>query len=292
MKESFICKECQVEFFGRFPRNKELCSLACGKKYVRKHNVLTVEAIRENFKYCPETGQLFRLEKGSYLPVKTRKTVKGYLETSFMSKDPLVHTLAWVLMEGEFPVNQIDHKNQIKDDNRWENLRPATNAQNQYNIGARSSNKSGYKGVTRKTKFRWTASIRVNGNRISLGAFDTAEEAALAYNEAALKLHGEFAYLNEVKEVPDIYATDKLGKRNSAGFLGVYEKKGEGRNRRWVARLQVDGKVYRSGAFYTKEEAAEAYNKLVLQHLGPTGKLNKLPSGRSDRKSKLVLAIR
>lgn len=77
---------------------------------------------------------------------------------------------------------------------RRENMRLATKAQNQWNRGKNSTNTSGYKGVSFQGK--WRASIKVNGNRIWLGTFPTAELAARAYDEAAKKYHDEFAFLN------------------------------------------------------------------------------------------------
>jgi len=86
----------------------------------------------------------------------------------------------------------VDHINTIKADNRIINLRLATPTQNQ-------QNKSGCgvypKGVTwrdRKEK-PWQAKIRVNGERLHLGSFETMEEAAKTYQEASEKYHGEFA---------------------------------------------------------------------------------------------------
>lgn len=91
----------------------------------------------------------------------------------------------------------VDHKNRIKSDNRRENLRIATRSQNGYNITKTSRNTSGFKGVSwHKGAVRFIASIGHDGVLRHLGYFDTAEDAALAYNAAAIRLHGEFANLN------------------------------------------------------------------------------------------------
>jgi hypothetical protein len=75
------------------------------------------------------------------------------------------------------------------------NLRSCTRLENTWNRGATSRSKTGYKGVWgRKNRFR--AAISVRGNRINLGQFGTAEEAALAYDDAAKEHYGEFARLN------------------------------------------------------------------------------------------------
>ena len=77
------------------------------------------------------------------------------------------------------------------------NLRRATRRQNTQNQKLRSSNESGYKGVSwHKTRKKWQAYIMADYKRQHLGLFLSAKEAAIAYNEAALRLHGEFAAIN------------------------------------------------------------------------------------------------
>ncbi len=88
----------------------------------------------------------------------------------------------------------VDHINLDTLDNRRENLRVATNSQNQYNKPLQKNNTSGYKGVTYFKQFgKWVARIRVNNKSIYLGVFDTPEAAADARKIAAIELHGEFA---------------------------------------------------------------------------------------------------
>jgi hypothetical protein len=99
---------------------------------------------------------------------------------------------------------QVDHINGNKLDNRKENLRIANASTNKANDGLRSTNTSGHKGVTKASGSRkrkpWVAQIKVNYEHIHLGYYATTEEAAKAYNEAALKYFGEFAKLNVVEE--------------------------------------------------------------------------------------------
>lgn len=103
------------------------------------------------------------------------------------------HRIAWILMTGDWPKGQIDHKDGDKGNNRWDNLRECTASQNQANKIPYGS--SGLKGVSRTPKsIKWRAQIRVNGKAKHLGSFDTKEEAHAAYCLAAEVTHGDFAY--------------------------------------------------------------------------------------------------
>lgn len=91
----------------------------------------------------------------------------------------------------------VDHKNGNGLDNRKSNLREATHSQNSMNRDyPRSVNQ--YRGVTFVRPGKFQARITVNGKRESLGYFSSDSEAALAYNQASKKLHGEFGRLNVV----------------------------------------------------------------------------------------------
>jgi hypothetical protein len=92
-----------------------------------------------------------------------------------------------------------DHINGNVLDNRKCNLRKCTRAENIRNSPKRKTNTSGYKGVSwHKQHNKWASSIRLNNKDIHLGYYTDIIEAAKAYNEAAQKYHGEFAWINEV----------------------------------------------------------------------------------------------
>lgn len=91
----------------------------------------------------------------------------------------------------------IDHINGNELDNRRENLRSATNAENLMNQKLCSNNTSGFKGVIwRKDRNKWQAKIMVHGKTQHLGYSNCKIEAAKAYDNAARELFGEFARLN------------------------------------------------------------------------------------------------
>jgi len=107
----------------------------------------------------------------------------------------LAHRVAWLLCTKQDPLeSQIDHIDGNSCNNRITNLRIATNTQNCYNSKRPKNNTSGYKGayLDRRSN-RWGACIRVDGQSVWLGTFDTSELAHMAYSKAAAELHGEFA---------------------------------------------------------------------------------------------------
>lgn len=94
---------------------------------------------------------------------------------------------------------EVDHIDGNPLNNQRSNLRLATSRQNKCNRGPRKDNKSGYKGVSwHKQRKKWTARIKYKDVYKYLGLFDKKKDAALAYNEAALKYHKDFAFINQL----------------------------------------------------------------------------------------------
>jgi hypothetical protein len=103
-----------------------------------------------------------------------------------------IHRIVWKMATGLEPVEQIDHINGIKDDNRLCNLREATHGENQHNSGARKNSLLQVKGVGKRPNGKFRAHARSEGEYVSVGTYTTLEEAKAAYDKAVQLLHGEF----------------------------------------------------------------------------------------------------
>jgi hypothetical protein len=90
-----------------------------------------------------------------------------------------------------------DHKDLNGLNNQKYNLRTATHSENLCNRNSRKNSSSKYLGVSlSKNKNKWRCHVVKNGSTAYLGYFENEIDAALAYNEAAQKVHGEFTNLN------------------------------------------------------------------------------------------------
>lgn len=113
-----------------------------------------------------------------------------------------IHTLMkWAFFKNYDENLQIDHINNIRTDNRLENLRLCTHQQNSFNQKRKRVSSSRFKGVHWcKTYKKWVSAIRHNKRGKHLGNYDNEIEAAKAYDKKAKELFGEFAWLNFPEE--------------------------------------------------------------------------------------------
>lgn len=151
----------------------------------------------------PNNGYNCRIKPGDIaggLHKYYKKCRTSYIRIRINRKFYLAHRLAFLYMTGNIP-KYIDHKDNNGLNNKWENLRKASKRDNSANVLIQENNTSGYKGVTfDKSRNKWLAGIKYNYKRINLGRYDTAKEAAMAYDKKALELFGEFACTNFSKE--------------------------------------------------------------------------------------------
>jgi hypothetical protein len=163
-------------------------------------NPLNISDLRELLSYDPKTGELKRLKNRKKTPVQNRAPQAGWTDkdgyrvVSIRKKKYFAHRVAWAIFYGKDPNREIDHINGDPGDNRIDNLRLATRAENSQNRWIPSRNTSGSKGVCWvESRKKWQAQICVAGKYCFLGRFYTREAAESVYNAAAARLHGEFA---------------------------------------------------------------------------------------------------
>lgn len=148
--------------------------------------------------YCPSSGILSwkadsgRVRAGS--PAGWLNKADGYRYVEIRGTPFLAHRIAWKLTHGVDPIHEIDHRNGVRSENAFTNLREATHSENMWNCGQRTSNTSGIKGVSwDKARSKWLAQIQLHGRKKHLGRFPSKEEATEAYRKASLNLHGAFS---------------------------------------------------------------------------------------------------
>lgn len=147
--------------------------------------------------YDPETGviawKVERRKQGGMIkvgdPAGTLNS-DGYVVITVNGVQYKGHRLAFFLHKKAWPKGLLDHKNRVRHDNRWDNLREASNSVNMQNrVSAQKNSTTGLVGV-RKARGKFQASIKIpGGSRKHLGTFDKAEEASSAYQQAKLKYH-------------------------------------------------------------------------------------------------------
>lgn len=162
---------------------------------------LTAERVRELLDYEPETGEFrWRIARSGVVVGKVAgyKAHNGYMQLKVDYRIYAAHRLAWLHFYGEWPVNEIDHINCVKDDNRIVNLRDVSNQANSQNrrearrMSTPSPFSTGLLGTyfnQRRRCFIANISNPITGKYEYLGRYATAEEAHAVYLEAKRRLH-------------------------------------------------------------------------------------------------------
>lgn len=162
-----------------------------------KREAITHSEVKELLHYEPLTGIFTRKVStggryGSAVgSVAGTLNDGGYVLISLKSLQYRAHRLAWLYMTGKWPEFEIDHKDGIRTNNCWENLRDVTGKVNVQNARkARKNSKTGLLGSSWNMRDkRFVARIRVGCKYQSLGGFDSAELAHAAYLTAKRQLH-------------------------------------------------------------------------------------------------------
>lgn len=163
---------------------------------------LTVERLREVLNYDPETG-LFtwlvasaRRQRGQVAGHPCKRT--RYILIGIDGRLYHAARLAVFWMQGRWPKRLVDHRDGVRGNNEWTNLRECGDLENAQNKGIQTNNALGVKGVWFYPKRnRFIAQIKPpKRGPIMIGRFKTIEEASAAYQAAALKYFGEFARAN------------------------------------------------------------------------------------------------
>lgn len=154
--------------------------------------MITQKYLQSILEYNPDTG-IFTWKIDVDNNVKYGNTAgnvnnKGYMRIAINKKSYLAHRLAWLYVYGEFPLEQIDHTNHDRTDNRIDNLRCVSNQENAMNASKRKDNKSGTVGVSWYNRYnKWVVQIKANNKRIHLGYFTDINDAIAARKQAEIK---------------------------------------------------------------------------------------------------------
>lgn len=173
-----------------------------------KNDRLSPEQVANLFSYEPSTGHIrwkVRSDRNSNWNDRFAGRVAGTLAKGYVQVVVTIdgisgfysgQRLAWVLYYGSWPDGEVDHINHDPADNRIENLRLATHSENGCHK-KQATGKVPFKGVYwMPTKQKFAAQIKRDKQWKWLGLHETAEDAARAYDAAAITIHGEFAKTN------------------------------------------------------------------------------------------------
>jgi hypothetical protein len=171
---------------------------------MKREEELTAEIARKLIAYDPDTGVLtwlprerewFKTDrswKGWNVQFSGKQAgyagTKGYIYVCILEKPYRAHRVAWLLMTGSWPENEIDHINHDRADNRFVNLRDVPHLDNHRNMSIRVASASGVTGVYwHKTFRKWHAYIKVNGRGLHLGSFSEKHDAISARKAAEIE---------------------------------------------------------------------------------------------------------
>jgi hypothetical protein len=228
--------------------------------------ILDAQRLREILDYDIETG-IFRWKT---MLAHRRKPgdvagslTHGYIEIGISNQRYRAHHLAWLYVTGSWPALDIDHKDGIRKNNAFANLRQVSNqknAQNRHQVSSRKTS-TPFLGVTwNKSRQCWMAQIRTkDGKNLNLGLYDNDYQAHIAYLYAKRE-HHEDATIASVDLPPKPEPRNlrrRTSKVNGVSFDNTRMK--------WCAKVRIDGRYRHLGYFLTEQEAIHA----VQQNTSP-----------------------
>lgn len=165
--------------------------------------------LRSLLRYAPETGRLYWLPRNpsmfreGKIPTELACRIwntkyagkeaftansRGYRVGGIFGRAYEAHRVIWAIVHGDWPSNNIDHENGVRNDNRISNLRDVSTQENARNSKLPSDNTSGVIGVDwRQHKGKWRASIKAEGRQIHLGHFTNFDSAVAARKAAEVQ---------------------------------------------------------------------------------------------------------
>lgn len=185
-----------------------------------KSQLPSPELLRKLLRYDSETGKLYWLQRDVSLFKETAirssshscnlwntrysgaeaftcMSNDGYCTGAIFGQTFRAHRVIWAIQSGTWPVNDVDHVNGIRNDNRWVNLREATRAQNALNRRSNAGSSSGYVGVSWcAPNKKWRVQTTLDGVKKHVGLFQTEEEAASAFDAIRANKNSEFVRKN------------------------------------------------------------------------------------------------
>ena len=238
--------------------------------YIGEHRVLIDEEflpLMEEYRWC--VGSVGYVVRNIY-KTHAQKNNDDY-------KNILLHRAIVGAEKGQC----VDHRNGVRLDNRLKNLRICSHLENMRNQSNKKNSASKLKGVSQNKRSEsrpWKAHIKAENKIIRLGVFESKEEAAKAYDEAA-KLHfGEFAWLNYPEKEDEIevlktYYQAPFKSISASKYIGPTFDKRVPKNP-WTSKIIVDKKRIYLGLHPTQESAARAYDKKSWELFKDKSKLN------------------
>jgi hypothetical protein len=202
---------------------------------------LTQETLKKYLKYDKESGVFtWAVSRGGKVVGDIAGSIeKGYIRIRLEGVNYAAHRLAWLYETGTWPFDEIDHIDRVRDNNRFANLRDATDRDNANN---RSTNREVI-GAYPRPNGRWSSCIRYKGEQVHLGQFKTEDEASNAYKSAEMDI--------KLGNYPVPTGLRKQGK-------GYYF---ETSTAKWRANPTLRGKQTSLGRYSTEQEAIDAVAK-------------------------------